>query len=157
MILILLLVTAVHPSEREKEYLPNDLFYNVKTAAEFPLTVVKWETLEQPRKFSLLTVDVEHNSAGTWYVPAQHQKNSIGKNLSQFTGIESYPQACTIQFYGLALADTLKGFMNGGIGYLYVQHDNEFGKTKWYGYDTDRNKVYCFYHTNMLYGSDFQV
>ena len=143
---------------------PTSLF-RLKTNDSTPSSVLYWDPIEAPGKFSLLTVVVEHRNDGNWYIPSLHEKNSVGWNRSTSKGHLNRPTACNIRFYGIGLASTLSKFTKSGSGFMTAHFKSDFvtkgqSRTKhyWYGFDkNETNRLYCYYETNLGYGSEFKV
>ena len=148
----------------EEGFSPSPLF-RLKSNDSTPSSILYWDPIDAPGKFSLLTIVVEHRSEGTWYMPSLHDKYSAGWNRSTSKGHLNKPTACNIRFFGIALASTLNFFTKGGSGYMTAHFASEFSakgqsRTKhyWHGYDkNETNRLYCYYETNLGYGSEFKV
>lgn len=150
--------------ERQQKHNPTDyeeLFASsalnkVKENDTVPASVISWDTVESKRRFSLLTVAVDHNIDSTWYIPSLHDKFSAGWNRSVEAGFLNRPHACGIRFFGVGLEKSLEGYIAGGTGYLTLKYKGEDGVM--YGLEMETNetkKVHCYYMTNKNYGSEF--
>ena len=120
---------------------------------DFP-SVLRWASIDEPKKFSLTSMVVDHHSQGSWYIPAFHDKFSAGWNHTANRGFSSHPFSCSVRFIGIALESTMKGYIRGGTGYLTLNVGNNM-KSSSSKNDTDR--VHCYYMTNKDYGSEFQT
>ena len=122
-------------------------------------SVTHWNLIDEPGKISVSSMSVEHHADSSWHVPSFHDKYSAGWNRTIWKEKATRPYACTVRFYALGLETTLKGYMEGGTGYLGLEISQEVrGKQKknWHGYDgNELNKVHCYYMTNKNYGSEF--
>lgn len=49
-------------------------------------SVTKCNRIDIPKKFSITSLKVDHNTEGPWYVPALHDKHSIGWNRTVSEG-----------------------------------------------------------------------
>lgn len=81
-------------------------------------SIAKWDMIDADKKFSILSMHVDHHSDGSWYVPSMHDKFSVGWNRSTEKGFLEKPNACNLRFYGVGLETTFSGFEDGGTGYL---------------------------------------
>jgi hypothetical protein len=43
-------------------------------------SVETWENIEKSKRFTILSMNVDHHSDTSWYMPALHAKDSIGYN-----------------------------------------------------------------------------
>ena len=128
----------------------------IKENDTVPASVINWDMIETHGRFSLLSMSVEHNNDGAWYIPSLHDKYSAGWNRSTQAGFLSRPHACGLRFYGVGLESTLQGFVEGGTGYVSVHFKDENGKYYWHGFDkNETNKLHCYFLTNKHYGSEF--
>jgi hypothetical protein len=57
---------------------PHPLFA-LKMNDTIPSSIISWDMVDTPNRFSLMTVAVQHQHDGNWYIPAVHDKYSIGK------------------------------------------------------------------------------
>ena len=130
---------AKHVSEEQK----NDRI--------FP-SILTYDKVDKPGRFTLLSMVVDHHNEGSWYVPSQHNKFSPGWNRTVNQGFLTKPHACEFRFIGIGLESTLQGYVRGGTGYLTMH----VGKKFHHGYDKNETmKVHCYYMTNKDYGSEF--
>ena len=121
-------------------------------------SVKSWDEIDSPNKISLVSMHVDHNSDNSWYIRAQHEKDSFGWNRSLSKPFMARPYGCSVRFIGVGLESTLQGFEEGGMGYLALDFKNNDGKRFYHGFDkNETNKVYCYYSTNKDTGSNFQV
>jgi hypothetical protein len=121
-------------------------------------SVTQWESLDTPGKFSIVSISVSHHSDSSWFLPALHEKYSIGWNRTINKGFLNRPYSCNIRLFGVALEKTLEGFQTGGTGYLTLGFENNLKKKYWHGFDkNETNKIYCYYITNKDTGSEFLV
>eukprot|EP01036_Dinobryon_divergens_P032366 gene32366-41935_t len=123
-----------------------------------PSSILSWDAIETPNRLSIVSMSVDHHTSGSWYMRSLHQKNSVGWNRTVERGFLSRPFACSIRFIGVALESTLKGFVDGGTGYLTLDFSNSRKKRFYHGFDkNESNRLYCYYHTNKDTGSEFLV
>lgn len=121
-------------------------------------SIRKWDTIETNKKFSILSMAVEHSSEGNWYIRNYHDKYSVGYNRTIAKGFLNRPIACNIRFFAIGLEKTLEGFQGGGVGHLAIGFENKAKKKFWHGFDkNETNKLYCYYSTNKDTGSEFLV
>jgi len=143
-----------------------------------PRSITELNTVDTPKRFSVVSMAVSHHSDVGWHVPALHDKYSIGWNRTFAADKMLRPYACTLRFYAMGLEKVLEPFMKGGTGYLglevntathgpggkrEVKEDKEQekkpagkGKTSWHGFDkVEALKAHCYYMTNKGYGSEF--
>lgn len=130
--------------------------YELIVNAKFDASISKWDYIDAKKKFTILSMVVDHHSDGSWYIPSLHDKYSIGWNRTVEKGYMNRPNACVIRFYGVALASTLVGFEEGGTGYFIIASAD--GNFVWHGVDRAGNettKIHCYYSTNKNHASDF--
>ncbi|KAJ1414275.1 hypothetical protein B484DRAFT_166414, partial [Ochromonadaceae sp. CCMP2298] len=151
---ILLLMTVPVRSaswtEQEGSLLP---YFKVRPS------VRAWDVLSPPAKrFSVLSVVVDHHTQTKWYIPSLHKKHSVGWNRTRDLQFNGAPFACDLRFVGVGLQDALRGFEDGGTGYLTLAYKPLKGKDVWMGFDkNETNRLHCYYHTSFDTGSDFKV
>jgi hypothetical protein len=58
---------------------PHALFA-LKYNDTLPSSIISWDTVDEPKRISLLTVAIQHGHDGGWYIPSVHEKHSVGKN-----------------------------------------------------------------------------
>ena len=84
---------------------------------KYPPTVRKWNTIDTPNRFSIISITVDHSIESKWYMKSLHERYSYGWNRTNlnkhFSGI---PHACTIRLFGIGLESTLDGYIDGGTG-----------------------------------------
>ena len=122
-------------------------------------SVVKWDTIDTPKKISLTSMVVDHSTDGPWYMKHLHERDSAGWNRT-FYGrqFSSKPVACNVRFFGVGLESTLDRFVDGGTGYLLLGFQNEHKRKFWHGFDkNETNRLHCYYMTGKDYGSEFVV
>jgi hypothetical protein len=130
--------------------------YELIRDGKFDASITKWDFIDTKRKFTILSMSVDHHSDGSWYIPSLHDKFSIGWNRTVEKGFMNRPNACVIRFYGLALESAFFGFEDGGTGFFIIGSAN--GKYVWHGVDRNNNetaKTHCYYQTNKNHASDF--
>ena len=122
-------------------------------------SVFGYDMVDKKGAFSILSMNMEHHTDGSWVVPSLHNRGSAGWNRTLIKGNLMRPYACTIQIYALGLESILKDFMRGGTGYLQmeVKQPGQNKRSFWYGFDSNElNKLHCYYMTSKGYGSEFQ-
>ena len=139
------------------ELFSSNALVKMKENDTIPASLLDWDYIESSKRFSILSMALEHHVDGTnWYIPSLHEKYSAGWNRTVQSGYLRRPHACGIRLYGMALEKTLKGFIEGGTGYITLQFKAENGKFYSYGFDkSETNKLHCYYMTNKNYGSEF--
>eukprot|EP01033_Poteriospumella_lacustris_P013502 gene13502-9661_t len=105
-----------------------------------------------------MSVHVDHHFESNWHIPSLHEEVTSGTNSSdQDPHNGKRPYACTLRFFGVALESTVKGFENGGSGYLTIAFTRSNGKPIFHGFDkAEANKLHCFYTTSQGAASDFK-
>jgi hypothetical protein len=143
------------PRNRNDHHL---LLKRLKSEDNLPPTILKWDTITASKSFSILTIALDHNSDGPWFIPSQHDKDSIGWNRTVYKQIFLRPNACNVRFFGIGLETELANFVWGGSGYIALQFTNEDHRTFWHGFNSNETwKTYCYYTTTKNYGSEFMV
>ena len=135
-------------------------FDGIKLDTYFKVTpsLKSWNSVDNPRRFAITSMVVDHSSHGNWYIQSLHEKNSIGWNRTHSQQFANQPHACNIRFFGIGLEATLEGFQTGGTGYLTVGYANSAKREFWHGFDkNETNKLHCYYKTNKDTGSEFIV
>jgi hypothetical protein len=118
-------------------------------------SVTKTNKIDEPGKFSVISMHLQHHADTSWHVPSLHDKYSWGWNRTFVNEKMLRPHACTLKFYAMGLESTVEDFMAGGTGYLGIEVKGK-GKPQWYGFDkSDKWKLHCYYMTNKGYGSEF--
>lgn len=122
-------------------------------------SISRWENIDMKGHFSVISMHVDHHFESNWYVPALHDKHSVGWNRTVHeTQSGRRPYSCTLRFLGVALESTLQGYERGGSGYVTLAFSRENRRMYWHGFDkNETNKVYCYYTTNKDTGSEFLV
>lgn len=144
-----------HRRDHEDKFISSRL-NQLKENDTIPGSVIGWDSVDTFRRFSLLSMDVVHNTGDTWYIPSLHERYSVGWNRTMQSYFLNQPHACGIQFYGLGLESTFKGYTSGGTGYITIHFKNEKTKYFWYGFDkNETNKLHCYYLTSKGYASEF--
>jgi hypothetical protein len=85
-------------------------------------SVTKCNRLSISKKFSILSLKVDHNTEGPWYIPSLHDKYSIGWNRTIAEGFLNRPYSCTLRMYGISLEETASEHKYGGSGYLNFRY-----------------------------------
>ncbi|RYG95594.1 hypothetical protein EON65_55735, partial [archaeon] len=121
-----------------------------------PPSILSWENIELQRRFTVLSMTVDHHSDASWYMPSLHARHSIGYNRTLLkSNFLTRPYACTVRFIAIALESNLQGFQEGGTGFITLAFEAD-KKTYWHGFDqNETNKVHCYYLTNKDTGSEF--
>lgn len=119
----------------------------------------QWDSIDRKGHFSVMSVHVDHHFESNWHIPSLHDEVTNGLNGSDRDPHNGKrPYACTLRFFGVALESTMKGFENGGSGYLTIAFTRSNGKPIFHGFDkTEANKLHCFYTTSQGTASDFKV
>lgn len=165
LLLLVCLFSAIvgnrHNSNTKKEKFSegNGIIFNVNQLMQddkFYPSVSSWNKINEKSKISIVTMVVDHNGDGPWYIPSLHEKYSIGWNRTTEKPYLLHPTACNVRFFGIGLESTFAGFQYGGTGYLTIEFKNNAGKTSWHGFDkNETNRVHCYYMTNKHLGSEF--
>lgn len=131
-----------------------DSFHNGKIPS-----MRQWDSIDMKGHFSVMSVHVDHHFESNWHIPALHERMADGSNHSERNSHAGQrPYACTLRFFGVALESTLKGFENGGSGYLTIAFTRSNGKPIYHGFDkNETSKLHCFYTTSQGTASDFKV
>jgi hypothetical protein len=121
-------------------------------------SITRWETVETPGHFSILSMQIDHHQETSWFMNSLHMKDSIGWNRTIDSAYGRRPYACTIRFYGVGFEKTLAGYQTGGTGYMSIGFSTPDKKKFWHGFDKNETyKVHCYYSTNKDTGSEFLV
>jgi len=126
-----------------------------------PPSISKFDNVDTPGRFSLISMVVENHRDVPWYVPSFHERYSAGWNRTTSLGFMLRPYACHLRFYGVGLEETMEGFQYGGSGYVSFNFVHQQSKKRyWLGYDQSElvhaeGKIFCYYMTNKHTGSEF--
>lgn len=132
--------------------------YELLKDFKLPPSITKWNFINEPNRFAITSVVVDHHSESMWYLPSLHDKNSTGWNLFKERGFSSRPYACNIRMVGVGLESTLSGFETGGAGSISISStDHKPNKVVFDKFLNESQKVHCFYVSNKGYGSNFYV
>lgn len=136
----------------------HNLSYEIFHKGKAP-SMRQWDSIDKTGHFSVMSLHVDHHFESNWHVPSLHDEVSGGLNSSDRDPHHGKrPYACTLRFFGVALESTLKGFENGGSGYLTIAFTRSNGKTIYHGFDkAEAHKLHCFYTTSQGTASDFKV
>jgi hypothetical protein len=66
-----------------------------------PPSVLTFNTIDEPSKFSIISMVVDHHVDTKWYVPSFHERYSAGWNRSMSLGFLLRPYSCHIRFFGI--------------------------------------------------------
>eukprot|EP01040_Poterioochromonas_malhamensis_P016800 gene16800-19162_t len=131
--------------------------FNISKFFKYPPSIAEWHTVDTAATtVTILSMSVDHHADSPWYIPALHDKYSIGWNRTREYGFSTRPYACSLRFFGIALESVLEGYQQGGNGYLTVGFVSDQQRQMWHGFDkNETNKLYCYYITNKDTGSEF--
>lgn len=138
----------------QSENLTYSSFHHERTPS-----LIRWDSIDTPGHFSVLSMHVDHHLESNWYIPALYNKYSMGWNRSaHYSHSGRRPYACTIRFMGVGLESTLHEYSKGGSGFLTIAFSRPSGKVYYHGFDkNETNKIYCYYSTSQGFASDFAV
>ncbi len=124
-----------------------------------PPSVTKWENVENPKHFTVLSMNIDHSVESKWFFKHLHSRHSIGWNRTHLQReYGTKPHACSVRFYGIGLEKTLDGYQHGGTGFLTIAFKDDHKKQYWHGFDkNETNRLHCYYGTNKDTGSEFLV
>jgi hypothetical protein len=78
--------------------LPRGMKVHPNITSPLSRSVTKMNTIDTPKKFSVVSMALDHHSEGTWHIPSLHDKYSAGWNRSFYTAEKNMrPYACTIK------------------------------------------------------------
>eukprot|EP01038_Epipyxis_sp_PR26KG_P008885 gene8885-11984_t len=131
--------------------------YDISSSFKISPSITSWNRIETLHKFSIVSMSVDHHSDSSWFLPALHEKDSIGWNRSfHDKAFNNRPYACTIRLFGAGLEKNLNGYEKGGTGYITLGFENYMKKKVWHGFEkNETKKIYCYYITNKDTGSEF--
>lgn len=135
---------------------------DVKSNDKLPPSVTTWQSLNvssaNDGQFTVLSLYVfKGGHEGTWYIPSQSKKYSIGWNRSNDEYLHK-PTACTINMFGVALNNGFEDYARGGTGNLQLSYESMSQWVKAGGHHKKRFKpIHCYYMSNQNFGNDFMV
>ncbi len=132
---------------------------NFESFFRVPPSVYKWGNIDGAKKFSILSMQIDHNTEAKWFMKHLHSRDSIGWNRTQLQRqFGAKPHACSIRFIGVGLEKTLNGYQYGGTGYMTIGFKDNYSRQYWHGFDkNETNRLHCYYSTTKETGSEFKV